>query len=162
MTTRRTELPGVGTKHTLELSTEDQLVIVEHRVGQWELARVDTDGQSTTLLRLSLDEGSELGRILSRGEVEREDSRRQIGLEEFALEWVTLEARSVLVGTTLLEAGIRERTGVSVIALIRGERSAPSPSPETRFEAGDTLILIGQREDLERFIEQFAPPASGS
>ncbi|MFQ5698591.1 MAG: cation:proton antiporter regulatory subunit [Myxococcota bacterium] len=161
MTTRRTELPGVGTKHTLELSTGDQLVVVEHRVGQWELARVDPDGESTTLLRMSLDEGSELGRILSRGEVEREDSRRQMGLEEFALEWVTLDPSSPLVGTTLREAGIRERTGVSVIALIRGERSAPSPPPETRFEAGDTLVLIGQREHLEQFLERFAPSASG-
>jgi TrkA domain protein len=161
LATRKTELPGVGTKHTIDLATGDELVVVEHRIGHWELARVQADGETKTLLQLQGDEAGELGRILSRGEVELEDPRKQMLFEEFAIEWVKLDEDSPLVGRTLLESAIRQRTGVSVIAIIRPERSLPSPPPETRFAAGDTLVVIGLRDPIERFVEQFAPARSG-
>jgi TrkA domain protein len=161
LATRKTELPGVGSKHTLDLATGDELVVVDHRIGHWELARVSADGDTATLLKLSPEEAGELGRILSRGEVALEDSRKQMLFEEFAIEWVTIDAQSPLVGQTLRDAGIRERTGVSVIALIRPEQSIPSPPPETVFAAGDTLVVIGLRGPIERFVEHFAPASSG-
>jgi TrkA domain protein len=161
LSTRKTELPGVGTKHTIDLAGGDELVVVEHRIGHWELARVQADGESAMLLQLQGEEAAELGRILSRGEIELEDSRKQMLFEEFAIEWVKLDEGSPLVGTTLLESGIRERTGVSVIALIRPEQSLPSPPPGTTFEAGDTLVVIGLRDPIERFVEHFAPARSG-
>ena len=65
---RETELPGVGTKHTLDLSSGDELVVVEHRSGHFEIARVDTEGTTSTLIQLPSREAAELGRILSRGE----------------------------------------------------------------------------------------------
>lgn len=161
MSTRKTELPGVGTKHTIDLNTGDELVVVEHRIGHWEVARVKGDGESNTLLQLQGDEANELGRILSRGDVELEDSRKQMLFQEFAIEWVKLEESSPLVGKSLLESAIRQRTGVSVIAVIRPEESVPSPPPETTFTAGDTLVVIGLRDSVERFVEQFAPVGSG-
>jgi TrkA domain protein len=161
LATRKTELPGVGTKHTIDLATGDELVVVEHRIGHWEVARVQGDGETTTLLQLQADEAGELGRILSRGEVELEDSRKQMLFDEFVIEWVKLEESSPLVGKTLLESGIRKRTGVSVIAVIRPEQSLPSPPPETTFAPGDTLVVIGLRDPIERFVEHFAPARSG-
>jgi TrkA domain protein len=160
LATRKTDLPGVGTKHTIDLAGGDELVVVEHRIGHWELARVQPGGETATLIQLQGEEAVELGRILSRGEVELEDSRKQMLFEEFAIEWVKLEEGSPLVGKTLRESGIRERTGVSVIALIRPEQSVPSPPPETTFASGDTLVVIGLRDPIERFVEHFAPSRS--
>ncbi len=155
MGTRRTELPGVGTKHTFELATGEELVVVEHRSGRWEIARLDAEGDPTPALALRPEEAAELGRILQHHTDEREDPRKQMLFEEFAIEWVTLEANSPLVGETLLGSGIRARTGVSVIALLRAEESVPSPPPEIQFRAGDTLVVIGLRDQVDRFLQTF-------
>ena len=162
MTTRETELPGVGTKYSLELSDGDQLVVVEHRVGHWELARVGPDGKTTPLAKLQPREAGELGRILSRGEVSVEDSRKQMLFEEFGIEWVTLEDSSPLVGQTLQGSNVRVRTGASVVAILRSEGSIASPAPDEQFAAGDTLVVMGQRDQVESFLRAFSSidPAS--
>lgn len=155
MATRRTELPGVGTKHTLEIEDGGELVVVRHRVGHWELARVDREGNATPLLQLSADEGAELGRVLTQGGTAEEDPRREILFRTIGIEWVTLEESSTLEGRTLAESGIRLRTGASVIAVLRGEESIPNPPPQLRFERGDTLVVLGRREQVEKFLEEF-------
>ena len=161
MTTRETELPGIGTKHTIDLASEQELVVVEHRSGQWELARIDAGGDTTKLALLQAKEGAELGRILSQGDVPREDPRRQLLLDAFSLEWVEVARETPLAGATLRDADIRARTGASVIAVLRGENSIMNPPPETTFEPGDTLVVMGHRDQVERFLENFCPSAAG-
>jgi TrkA domain protein len=155
MTTRKTDLPGVGTKHTLELEGNGELVAVQHRVGHWELARVDAEGNAATLLRPSADEDADLGRILAREESPEEDPRREMLFRTVALEWVTLDDGSPLAGRTLAESGIRARSGASVIAVVRGDESIPNPPPDLQIEPGDTLVVLGRREQVERFLETF-------
>ena len=156
MATRETALPGVGTKYAFELSKGGELVIVQHRVGNWELARVGEDGATTTLLNLQPKEAGEVARILSGREEPTEEARRQLLFQEFCMEWVTLEEGSPLVGQTLRDSGIRASTGASVIAISRTDASIPSPPPETRFCAGDTLIVIGQRDQIDAFIRAYS------
>lgn len=156
MAIRETELPGVGTKHTLDLATGEQLVVVQHRVGHWELARVDAEGNTTPLAQLQPREAAELGRILSRAEVSQEDPRKQMLLEQFGIEWVKLEEGSPLVGVTLQESGIRARSGANVIAVLRPEASIASPAPDTRLRAGDTLVVMGHRDQVETFLRLFS------
>jgi TrkA domain protein len=156
MATRKTELPGVGTKHTIDLEGEEQLVCVRHRVGHWELARVDAEGNSTSLLQLSADDAAELGRVLAREEAPKEDARREMLFRTIGLEWVTIDEGSPLEGRTLGQSDIRARTGASVIAVLRGEESIPSPPPDFRFERGDTLVVLGRAEQVKRFVETFA------
>jgi TrkA domain protein len=155
MATRKTELPGVGTKHTLDLEGNGQLVAVCHRVGHWELARVDPEGASVSLLQLSAEEAAELGRVLSHEEFPQEDPRREMLFRTVALEWVTLEEDSPLGGQTLAQSGIRATTGASVIAVVRGDESIPNPPPDLRIETGDTLVLLGRREQVEQFLATF-------
>ena len=155
MATRETELPGVGTKHTIDLAGGDELVVVEHRAGHWEVARVDGEGNTSTLLSLQAKEAGEVGRILSRGDVTTAESRQQMLFEQFTLEWVKLAGDSPLVGVTLQQSGIRPRTGANVIAVLRAENSIASPSPDTEFKEDDTLVVMGQREQVEVFLKTF-------
>lgn len=156
MATRETELPGVGTKHSLDLAAGGELVAVEHRAGHWELALVDGEGQTTTLVHLQGREAAELGRILSRGDVPQEDPRKRLLLEEFGLEWLKLGTGSPLVDATLQSSQIRERTGVTVIAVLRAEGSILSPPPDLRIAADDTLVVMGDRDQVERFVSVFS------
>lgn len=157
MATRKTDLPGVGTKHTLDLELDGQLVAVHHRVGHWELARVDEEGNTNPLLKMSESEGAELGRILTQAAPEEDDPRREMLFRTIGLEWVTLDEDSRLRGRTLSESAIRVQTGASVIAVLRGDESIPNPGPEFRFEADDTLVVIGHREQVEQFLAVFVP-----
>jgi len=55
-----------------------------------------------------------------------------------------LPARSPLIGKTLQGSGLRERYGISVLAIERDGRLLPAPPPNSRFEAEDVLFLSGE------------------
>jgi len=72
---------------------------------------------------------------------------------ELELAEFVVHPRSALAGKTLAGAEVRQRFGVIVVALKRGERSTFNPAPDERIEAGDTLVALGPIQALER-IEQ--------
>jgi CPA2 family monovalent cation:H+ antiporter-2 len=56
---------------------------------------------------------------------------------------------------------LRARSGVTVIAVVRGGQSTHNPGPEFRLQAGDVLILLGAHAELDRAAEILSP-ASGA
>lgn len=52
-------------------------------------------------------------------------------------------------GKTLKDIGLREVTGATVLAVVRGEESFTSPGGEFTVEAGDTLILVANHRDMD-------------
>lgn len=71
------------------------------------------------------------------------------------------------VGQTIGEVSFRQRFNVNVLTLIRMRESRnlfgkphkkPAAigvvSPDTKFEAGDIMVLFGKLEDIERLLEQ--------
>jgi len=63
----------------------------------------------------------------------------------------TLRARvpagSTLAGRTLEESGIRERLGLWVIGVRRGDGATPTPGADFRLAEGDVLDLMGRLEE---------------
>ncbi len=67
------------------------------------------------------------------------------------IENLDLEPGSELDGSTLADAGIRERTGVYVLGIKRpGIGTIPDLKPSTEIKARDTLIVIGKKDQLDR------------
>jgi monovalent cation:H+ antiporter-2, CPA2 family len=64
------------------------------------------------------------------------------------LHTVNLEAGAHAAGRTLGELGL-ERLGAEVTAVRRRGIRAEDPGPETRFEAGDIVVLLGRPEALD-------------
>ncbi len=64
------------------------------------------------------------------------------------LHTVSLEAGAYAVGRTLAELDLG-RLGVEVTAVRRRGIRADEPGPETRFEAGDVLVLLGRPDALD-------------
>lgn len=60
-----------------------------------------------------------------------------------------------LVGLTLGETAIGERTGLNVIAIQEAESAITSPVAATKLEAGSRLVMIGGRAQLEKFMESY-------
>jgi len=69
---------------------------------------------------------------------------------ELELAEVVVHPSSDLAGKTLAGAEVRQRFGIIVVALKRGEESTFNPGPDERIEAGDVLVALGPLQALER------------
>lgn len=77
---------------------------------------------------------------------------------DLVLEELELSATSSLVGHTLATARLRDAYGANVVAIRRvgREQTTTRPDPRLPLEAGDTLVIIGSQEDLNRLQRQLA------
>ncbi len=60
-----------------------------------------------------------------------------------------LEPNAPAVGQTLAETGLRSKTGALILAVRRGESDLATPDPLFRLAAGDVLVVVGQRQQLQ-------------
>ncbi|RLC19863.1 MAG: potassium channel protein [Deltaproteobacteria bacterium] len=70
---------------------------------------------------------------------------------ELNMEELEVAEGSLLNGVTLVDSGIRKKTNVIIVAI--GKKTGEmvfNPSPDTRIEAGDTLIALGKENEIER------------
>jgi len=74
-------------------------------------------------------------------------------LEGGQLEYQALPDDSTCIGSSLAEIDLRNQTGTTVVGIIRQERTIYSPAATFRLEEGDTLMLLGTREDVQRASE---------
>jgi CPA2 family monovalent cation:H+ antiporter-2 len=63
---------------------------------------------------------------------------------------VVVEEGSPAVGNSAVSLRLRETTGATVITVIRRGRSYPNPPPDFTFDAGDSVVLLGDAESQER------------
>nr|WP_187262878.1 cation:proton antiporter [Pontibacter beigongshangensis] len=77
-----------------------------------------------------------------------------------------IPAESATVGKTLGELGIREKFGVNVAVIDRGERTLMAPTRHERILPGDKVYIFGTDEQLEAFNEfilaKAEPAAAGT
>lgn len=64
--------------------------------------------------------------------------------------WVEIGPGCPFVGDRLKDSGLRDRYGLSVSSIRRGENTMPLPSGDTRVFPGDTLGVIGTDEQIKR------------
>lgn len=62
---------------------------------------------------------------------------------------LVISKKSRLVNVQLKNSKIRENTGVSILAIRRGEEVIPNPPSSTVLHANETLIVIGNREQIK-------------
>ena len=62
--------------------------------------------------------------------------------------WLLVDAESSMAGRTLSQSGLRARTGVSVIAIGRGDAVLNNPGPDTELQVGDHVAVIGTQPQI--------------
>ncbi len=147
---RETMLPGVGVRHEFETSDGERVAVLTHRGGRRELAvysRVDPDA-SSTVLHLSADDARTLAELLGSTHVSEAVAAVRQQVEGLAIEWLTLDASSLFVGTSIADGQFRTQTGASIVAILRGTETIPAPGPDERFAASDVLVAIGTPHGL--------------
>ena len=149
MTVYEADVPGVGRKFELELDGGARAIVMLHHDGRRELFyRADPDADSRELLDLTAREANQLGTILAGGYFESVDtSELSVPLGDAIIEWTTVPESSPVADGTLGGSNIRGETGVSVIAIQRGDETIANPSPDERLHEGDILVTIGTREE---------------
>jgi Trk K+ transport system NAD-binding subunit len=60
-----------------------------------------------------------------------------------------------LVGRTIADAGIRERTGCTVLAIRRGTETVTDIGPDTSVTEDDKLVVVGASDDIHTFERMF-------
>lgn len=157
MKVKETSLPGVGKKFAISLQSGDELVVVVHVTGERELFlfRRGAD-EPCAEIPLTDSEAREVAMILGGAAYEPTPLHQaELVLRGLVLDWLTVTEGSPLSSRTIAELQIRKRTGVSVIAIKRGEKIIPNPDPSELLEVGDLLLLVGTGEQMRRFQETF-------
>lgn len=74
-------------------------------------------------------------------------------LKDIDTETYLVKDGSNIIGHSIKELHLRAETGVTIIALQRGEEVHQNPSPDFVLKPGDVLLLIGKRKDINSAID---------
>ncbi|HEX7049801.1 MAG TPA: cation:proton antiporter regulatory subunit [Longimicrobiales bacterium] len=154
MEVREVDLPGVGKKFAVRTAEGDRLTIIIHNTGHREIYSF-REGEDFPFhaIRLEDEEARKLSAILGGAYFQPAVAGSvELLLEQLSIEWLRVAPDSRLAGATIGALEIRKRTGVSVIAVLREGRMVPSPQPDEEIRAGDTLVVAGSREQVDRFL----------
>jgi voltage-gated potassium channel len=88
--------------------------------------------------------------ILSPTVVDFFETALRRGNEELDIEAVDVGAGTPAVGRTLEALALRQATGATVLAIMRDGNPLVNPPGDTALVAGDRLLALGTREQLER------------
>ena len=151
---RETRLPGVGVKYAFPTAQGGRLSVILHNDGQREIYyyRRAGDEDPTAVIELHDDEARQLGAVIG-GAYERpkivEDLEMALG--ELQIEWVHVPDSSPAIGKTLAECGLRAKTGVTVIAILREPEPISGAQPGDYIQKGDTLVAVGKAGQFSEF-----------
>lgn len=146
----QTRLPGVGIRYDFTTEEGRRVGVIHHRSGRREVFVCSPDDPDAVEVSVDLneDEAHDLVDVLGGTEVVETLSTIH-RIEGLAIDWLNVDPATPYVGRTIGDARIRTRTGVSVVAVLRGEVPFPAPGPDFTIEAGDVLVVVGTAAGVE-------------
>lgn len=150
----QTRLPGVGVRHDFETRRGRRIGVINHRGGHRELIVYDPEDPDSVeaTVRLEDDDAHTLAELLGASRVtETVDHIRQ-NIEGLAIDWLEINDSWWTCNHTIADTQLRRRTGVSIVAIIRGDETVPAPEPPAELRAGDTVVVVGTPEGIQRAI----------
>ncbi len=147
----RVDLPGIGVRHDVLTESGRRISVVSHRSGERDLALFDLDDPDSSSVSIPLtdDEAAALADVLGTSLM----LGQLAGLREQAAglftEQLSLPTDSPYVDRPLADTKARTRTGVSIVAIVRGPQVIASPTPDVVFAHGDVIIAVGTRSGLD-------------
>lgn len=144
---RETRLPGVGVKYTCLTTHGGRLTVIFHNEGQRELYWFphSDDEEPAAVIQLEDDEARQLGAIIG-GAYERPKivDELEMAFGELSIEWVPVPDDSPAIGRTLAECAFRQRTGITIIAILREPEPVAGAQPGDVVKQGDILVTVGK------------------
>ena len=66
-----------------------------------------------------------------------------------------IQVNGKMLNKSIRELDIRRLYGINIIAIERDHRTDVEFSPDSRFQNGDTILVIGKSEKIDRFERAF-------
>jgi TrkA domain protein len=144
---RETRLPGVGVKYSCLTAHGGRLTVILHNEGQREIYwfRHQGDEEPEAVIQLEDDEARQLGALIG-GAYERPKivEELEMAFGELSIEWIPVPEGSPAIGKTLAECAFRQRTGITIIAILREPEPIAGAQPNDVIQTGDTLVTVGR------------------
>ena len=150
MDIQETNLPGVGLRHDFTTRAGRQLGVVTHRTGRRDLLVYDREDPDACqeVVQLTDDEADALAELLGAARlVEHLVALQRV--EGLAIDWLPIRPGSPYAGEAIADTQARSRTGVSIVAIVRGDGAIPAPTPDQRLEPEDTLVVVGTARGIK-------------
>ena len=149
------DLPGVGVRYEFVTNQGQRVGVVAHRSGRREVYVADLDDADKfkRVLELSEDDARTLAEVLGAARVAKELAELQQRVEGLAIDWLPVREDSPYAHRSIGHARVRSRTGVSIVALIRGDDAIPAPGPSEEMKPGDYLVVVGTPRGIEEVVE---------
>lgn len=148
------QLPGIGQKISFRTAEDNMLVLIVHHTGKRELYFFeDADNDEADFsMELTSDETRELGAQLLGATYQPVDAEKlKMFKNQIVVDWIKLKEKSPLAYRTIEDAEIRNKTGVTVMGIVKGEEMIASPDANTKLLPGDVLMIMGKEEQVANF-----------
>ncbi|HEX2196440.1 MAG TPA: cation:proton antiporter regulatory subunit [Actinomycetota bacterium] len=148
------KLPGVGVRYEFETAEGNRIGVISHRSGLREIyiSRQDDPDEFKRILGLSPDDARTLAELLGATRVAQQLADLQQHIEGLVIDWLPVRSDSPYAGRAIADTSMRRRTGVSVVAIVRGEEAVPAPGPDVRIESEDYLVVVGTARGIEEAV----------
>lgn len=147
-TSEITGLLKLGANEVIPEEFETSIEIFARVLQQYGVDRLTIENQIEKIRR----QGYEMLRSPSLPPVSTTTTLNKI-LESATTEIIKLDQTSPVLGKKLNQIGLREKTNVTLIAVIRGNETIISPGANFKFAADDGLILFGKPEDIDNALK---------
>ncbi|MEX5518117.1 cation:proton antiporter regulatory subunit [Bacillus cereus] len=165
MNIKESELPGIGCKFEVITKGNEKMVIVIHDDGRREMYHFDADHEeSISSVSLRDSEARQIAAILG-GMVYRPQALDTIEMafEGLSIEWFKVENNAPVVQKTIGSLHVRNTYNVTIIAILKKNmKKFFNPGPDSIIEAGDMLVLSGERHEVKRIINELLSVGGGS
>ena len=146
------DLPGIGKRYSFETAEGENIVVILHQSGQREVYHfAESDGDEPDFtLKLTDEEARQFGTLLLGIDYQPvTDDRVELFLKKVRIEWLKVEPDSELANKKVIDSRVRSKTGATIIGIQRGDDFIGSPDVDEVILPGDTLMVIGNREQTK-------------
>jgi TrkA domain protein len=149
---QETQLPGIGVRHDFVTKAGERIGMISHRTGRRDLLIYDRSDPDAcqVVVRLEEQDSRILADLLGASHVTERLTKLQQSVEGLTIDWVPIGAAWASAGRMIQDTQLRAQTGVTIIAVIRDEQTIPVPGPDFHLQAGDTAVVIGTPEGIQK------------
>lgn len=139
-----TQLPGVGQRYQITFPDGGVFTIVVHNDGTRSVFwRDDPGADGEELFRTNERDAKKIAEIFEGIFFNPVSDDLDDALSGARVKWVAIPEDSPVVGQAIGDVGIRAQTGISVLAIERGDQTIANPTPNTQILADDIIVVVG-------------------
>lgn len=146
-----TLLPGIGVRKDFALASGRRIGVITRKDGANELivSRKDDPDATQESITLSNEEAAALGNLLGSPQLIAQLGEEHRDLPGINTRQLPVREGSRYDGRPLGDTGMRTKTGVSIVAVMRAGQVQPSPTPSFTLVSGDLLVAVGTADGLD-------------